>query len=243
VTGAAGGIGSAIVERFAREGAVVISVGRTLSKLERLRGDMAALGLATHILAIDCADFAAVEAGHARIERDHGPVDILINNCGQSARQRQRAFFESDPEVWEFLIGTNIRSTFNWSRMVAPSMRARRTGKIINISSESAIFGDPGLVDYAATKGAGLSFTRGLARELAPFGINVNAVSPGITRTPAIGGEGVPPEIVEKALAQVPRGKICEPEDIAGVTRFLASEDARAVVGQNIIVSGGRMMN
>jgi NAD(P)-dependent dehydrogenase (short-subunit alcohol dehydrogenase family) len=241
VTGAGGGIGSAISTRFASEGGLVVSVDKNVEWLGKLQDDMGTKGLKTELLPLDCSDYAAVGEACAKVEKDHGRVDVLINNCGQSARQKQTDFTDSDPEIWEWLIDTNLRPTLNWSRVAAPGMRARGFGKIVNVASESAIFGDPKLVDYAAVKGGVIGFTRGLARELAPFGINVNSVSPGVTRTRAV-IDGVPQHVVDAAMAQIPRGKMCEPEDMAAVIRFLASEDALGVVGQNIIVSGGRCM-
>ena len=241
VTGAAGGIGSAISTRFASEGAHVIAVDKNEEWLAILRDVMADKGLTTELLPLDCSDYDAVQKAHADIIAAHGRVDILINNCGQSARQKQTDFTDSDPAIWDFLIDTNLRTTLNWSRAVAPGMRERQSGKIVNIASESAIYGDPKLVDYAAVKGGVIGFTRGLARELAPFGINVNAVSPGVTRTRAV-IDGVPQHVVDAAMAQIPRGRMCEPEDMAAVIRFLASDDAVGIVGQNIIVSGGRTM-
>jgi acetoacetyl-CoA reductase/3-oxoacyl-[acyl-carrier protein] reductase len=241
VTGAAGGIGSAITTRFASEGGHVISVDKNQEWLDLLRDALSAKGLSTQLLPLDCSDYQAVQAANAAIEREHGRIDVLINNCGQSARQKQTDFTDSDPAIWDFLIDTNLRTTMNWSRAVAPGMRARQAGKIVNVASESAIYGDPKLVDYAAVKGGVIGLTRGLARELAPFGINVNAVSPGVTRTRAV-IDGVPQAVVDAAMAQIPRGRMCEPEDLAAVIRFLASDDAIGIVGQNIIVSGGRTM-
>jgi len=242
VTGAAGGIGSAISERFATEGAHVVSVDKNAKWLDLLCERLRAKGLDTQPLLLDCSDFDAVQEAARGLESEHGSIDVLVNNCGQSAREKQTDFTDSDPAIWEWLIDTNLRPTLNWSRAVAPGMRARGAGKIVNTASESAVYGDLKLVDYAAAKGGVVGFTHGLARELAPFGINVNAVSPGVTRTRAV-IDGVPQEIVDAAMAQIPRGKMCEPEDMAAVIRFLASEDARGIVGQNIIVSGGRTMN
>jgi len=241
VTGAAGGIGSAISERFASEGARVVSVDKNAEWLDLLDKRLQAKGLGTLKMILDCSDYDAVRQAADAIEREHGRIDVLVNNCGQSARERQSDFMSSEPEIWEWLINTNLRPTMNWSRAAAGGMKERRSGKIVNVASESAIFGDPKLVDYAAAKGGVIGFTRGLARELAPFGINVNAISPGVTRTRAV-IDGVPQEIVDAAMAQIPRGRMCEPEDMAAVIRFLASEEARGVVGQNIIVSGGRTM-
>jgi acetoacetyl-CoA reductase/3-oxoacyl-[acyl-carrier protein] reductase len=241
VTGAGGGIGSAISTRFAREGARVVSVDKNQAWLEDLKDSLASEGLTTQIMAVDCSDYAAVKSACEQIEKEHGRVDVLVNNCGQSAREKSDLFTDSDPAIWDFLIDTNLRTTMNWSRAVAPGMRERCAGKIVNVASESAVFGDPKLVEYGAAKAGVIGLTRGLARELAPYGININSVSPGITRTRAV-MDGVPQEVVDAALAQVPRRKICEPEDMAAVIRFLASDESIGIVGQNLIVSGGRVM-
>jgi len=241
VTGAAGGIGSAIVARFASEGAHVVCIDKNRGWLDALAARRVDGEGSIELAAVDCSDFAAVSNACAKVEASHGRIDVLVNNCGQSARERQTEFMESDPAIWDWLIDTNLRPTLNWTRAAAAGMQRRGAGKIVNVASESAIFGDAKLVDYAAAKGGVVGFTHGIARELAPFGINVNAVSPGVVRTRAI--EGVPRDVVDQAIAQIPRGKICEPEDIAAVIRFLASEDSRGIVGQNLVVSGGRTMN
>lgn len=240
VTGAAGGIGQAIVMRFAGEGGRVIAVDKNEDWLGELVTRATAQGYAVEPLPVDCSSFVAVSAAAATIAARFGEIDVLINNCGQSVREKSAEFTYSDPAIWDVLIDTNLRPTLNWTRVLAPGMRERGFGKIVNIASESAIYGDLKLVDYAAAKGGVIGFTRGIARELAPYGINVNAVSPGVTRTRAI--EAVPKDVVDAAIAQIPRGQICEPEDMAAVIRFLASHDAIGVVGQNIIVSGGRTM-
>jgi acetoacetyl-CoA reductase/3-oxoacyl-[acyl-carrier protein] reductase len=240
VTGAGGGIGQAICMRFGSEGAHVIGVDLKADWLEEIRGRMAEKGLKLQTMIVDCSDYKAVMSAHAALEKEHGRIDILINNCGQSAREKSAEFTDSEPEIWDFLINTNLRTTMNWSRAVAPGMRTRQAGKIVNVASESAVYGDPKLVEYAAAKSGVIGLTRGLGRELAPYGINVNAVSPGITRTRAI--RDIPKSILDQALVNVPRKKICEPEDMAAVIRFLASDDAVGIVGQNIIVSGGRCM-
>jgi acetoacetyl-CoA reductase/3-oxoacyl-[acyl-carrier protein] reductase len=240
VTGAGGGIGQAIAMRFASEGAHVVGVDYNAEWLDELRGRMAEKSHSFQSAVVDCIDYNAVMSAGAAIEKEHGRIDILINNCGQGGRERSGTFTDSQPDLWDFLINTNLRTTMNWSRAVAPGMRERKYGKIVNVASESAIYGDLKLVEYAGAKGGVIGFTRGLARELGPYGININAVSPGVTNTRAI--RDTPKEVVAAAIALIPRGRICEPEDMAAVIRFLASEDSLGVLGQNIIVSGGRCM-
>jgi NAD(P)-dependent dehydrogenase (short-subunit alcohol dehydrogenase family) len=123
---------------------------------------------------------------------------------------------------------------------VVPEMRERRRGKIINMSSESAFYGDVGLVDYCAAKMGVVGFTRSLARELAPFRINVNVVCPGAIRTRA--HDRLPPEVIDKVRSSVPMGYVAEPVDVGNVVAFLASEDARYITGQSILIDGGRWM-
>ena len=123
---------------------------------------------------------------------------------------------------------------------VVEEMRGRRSGRIINMSTESAFYGDVGFVDYAAAKMGVVGFTRSLARELAPFQINVNAVCPGAIRTRA--HDRLPKEVIDKVRNSVPMGYVAEPDDVAGVVAFLASDDARYITGQSILIDGGRWM-
>ncbi len=126
------------------------------------------------------------------------------------------------------------------TRLVVQEMRARRRGRIVNMSSESAFYGDVGFVDYAAAKMGVVGFTRSLARELAPFHVNVNAVCPGAIRTRA--HDRLPRAVIDKVRNSVPMGYVAEPEDVAGVVAFLASDDARYITGQSILIDGGRWM-
>ena len=119
-------------------------------------------------------------------------------------------------------------------------MRARGAGRIVNMSTESAFYGDVGMVDYAAAKMGVIGFTRSLARELAPFRVNVNAVAPGAIRTRA--HDRLPRDVIDKVRQSVPMGFVAEPEDVAGVVAFLVSDDARYVTGQTLLIDGGRWM-
>ncbi|MBX6374629.1 MAG: SDR family oxidoreductase, partial [Acetobacteraceae bacterium] len=191
-------------------------------------------------LTADLTQEGAVADAFARIARELGPLDILFNNVGQSARERSRQFHESEPETWRFVLNVSLMTTMLVSRQVVPGMRERRAGRIVNMSTESAFYGDVGMVDYAAAKMGVIGFTRSLARELAPFRVNVNAVAPGAIRTRA--HDRLPPEVIDKVRNSVPMGFVAEPEDVAGVVAFLASDDARYITGQTLLIDGGRWM-
>jgi NAD(P)-dependent dehydrogenase (short-subunit alcohol dehydrogenase family) len=191
-------------------------------------------------LVVDCTDRRAIEAGFGAIGAAFGRVDILFNNVGQSARERASEFWNSDPDVWEFVLRVSLRSAMLCTRQVVGEMRARGSGKIINMSSESAFYGDLGLVDYSAAKMGVIGFTRALARELAPFRVNVNAVAPGAIGTRA--HERLPPSVIDRIKASTPMGFIGTPEDVGHVVAFLASEDSRFITGQSLLIDGGRWM-
>lgn len=236
ITGAANGIGRATALRFAQEGASLLLLDIEAAPLaataELCRGHGASVDLA----AGDLTQRAVVENAFARA----GRIDILFNNVGQSARERAKPFHESDPDTWQFVLNVSLVTTMLVSRQVVPGMRERAAGRIINMSTESAFYGDLGMVDYAAAKMGVIGFTRSLARELAPFRVNVNAVAPGAIRTRA--HDRLPKEVIDKVRNSVPMGFVAEPEDVAGVVAFLASDDARYVTGQTLLIDGGRWM-
>ncbi|MBI4011337.1 MAG: SDR family oxidoreductase [Candidatus Rokubacteria bacterium] len=240
VTGAANGIGRASAIRMAREGADLAILDLERDALERAAAEIRACGRKALALEADCSSGEAVTRAFDAIGKSYGHVDVLFNNVGQSARERASEFWQSEPDTWRFVVGVSLFSTMLCTRQVVGQMRERRAGKIINMSSASAFFGDTGLVDYSAAKMGVVGFTRALARELAPFHVNVNAVCPGAIRTRA--HERLPPEVIDRIRYAVPMGYIAEPEDIAGVVAFLASEDSRYVTGQSILIDGGRWM-
>jgi NAD(P)-dependent dehydrogenase (short-subunit alcohol dehydrogenase family) len=240
VTGAANGIGRASALRLARDGADVAVIDLEADRLATLAAEIETLGRRALPVAIDCTDRAAVEAAFADIAAGFGRIDILFNNVGQSARERASEFWNSDPETWEFVLRVSLRTAMLASRQVVPAMRARRAGKIVNMSSESAFYGDTGLVDYSAAKMGVIGFTRALARELAPFRVNVNAVAPGAIGTRA--HERLPPSVIDRIKSSTPMGYIATPDDVAGVVAFLAGPDSGFITGQSLLIDGGRWM-
>jgi NAD(P)-dependent dehydrogenase (short-subunit alcohol dehydrogenase family) len=240
VSGAANGIGRASALRLAAEGADLMIADREDDALQAVARAIERQGRQALAIAADWTDGGAVRDAFAAARRRFGRVDILFNNVGQSARERASEFHRSEEGVWRFVIEVSLLATMRATREVVEEMRERRSGRIINMSTESAFYGDVGLVDYAAAKMGVVGFTRSLARELAPFQVNVNAVCPGAIRTRA--HERLPAEVIDRVRRSVPMGYVAEPEDVAGVVAFLASDDARYITGQSILIDGGRWM-
>ena len=240
VSGAANGIGRATALRFAREGAHLVLIDREEDTLTSVAEIIEQHGRRALPLVADWTDATAVRDAFAAARREFGRVDILFNNVGQSAREQASEFHLSQEETWRFVVEVSLLATMRATREVVDEMRARRSGRIVNMSSESAFYGDVGFVDYAAAKMGVVGFTRSLARELAPFQVNVNVVCPGAIRTRA--HDRLPKEVIDKVRSSVPMGYVAEPDDVAGVVAFLASDDARYVTGQSILIDGGRWM-
>ena len=237
VTGAANGIGAATARRFLAEGARVAVIDR---EADELRAAYAGCDR-ERLLAVhgDCTDGDQLAEFHRRAVARFGPVDVLFNNVGQSGRERAAPFAASQEEVWRFVLEVSLFTAMRMSRLIVPTMH-ERGGRIVNMSSDAAFVGDAGLADYAAAKMGIVGFTRALARELAPHGVTVNAVAPGAIRTRA--HDRLPPAVIERIKSTTPAGFIAEPEDVAGVVAFLASDEARYITGQTLLIDGGRWM-
>ena len=240
ITGGANGIGRATALRLARDGADIALLDRDAPGLQSVAADVRALGRRVEIHAIDCTGEAAVVAAFADINRALGRVDILFNNVGQGARENSREVVSADLKSLDFLLSVNLKTCVLCSRQVVAQMRERRSGKIINVTSEAAVNGVVRNWDYAAVKAGIIGFTRALAREMAPFQVTVNAIGPGATRTRAL--ELVPKDLMDKVIAGIPMQRIAEPEEIASVVSFFASDASSYVTGQTLLVNGGNWM-
>jgi NAD(P)-dependent dehydrogenase (short-subunit alcohol dehydrogenase family) len=240
VTGAANGIGRATALRFASEGASLALLDLEEDGLSMTAKKARDAGVEVLVITADCTDEAVIEAAFKRIYAEAGFVDILMNNVGQSARERASEFYASSSEVWRYVLNVSLMSTLISSRQVVPAMREAGRGKIVNVASNAGLAGEIGLSEYAAAKMGVIGFTRSLARELAPFKVNVNAVCPGVTKTRVL--DRISNEILEQIRQSIPLGFFAEPEDIAAAAAFLASDDSRYMTGQSVVVDGGRWM-
>ncbi len=232
VTGAGQGMGRAMVRRFAEEGAVVVAADINLDAArETIEGLAGGSALA---LACNVADSASVAAAMAAVVERFGRLDVLVNNAGVGSVD---AFLDTPDEHWQRVIGVNLTGTFLCSREAARLMhQSGEGGVIVNLSSTAAISGE-GPSHYCASKAGVMGLTRSLARELAPSQIRVNTIVPGPTNTPMMAG--IPDDWMQSMVKAIPLGRMCEPDEIAKVAAFLASDDASFITGQNIAVNGG----
>ncbi|HXE02474.1 MAG TPA: acetoacetyl-CoA reductase [Hyphomicrobium sp.] len=184
----------------------------------------------------DVSNYEATEKAVQQIAKDLGPIDVLVNNAGIT---RDGMFHKMTKQQWDEVIGTNLNGLFNVTRQVWEGMRARKFGRVINISSINGQKGQMGQVNYSASKAGDLGFTKALAQEGARAGITVNAICPGYIATEMV--KAVPKEVLEKnILPQIPVGRLGEPSEIARCVVFLASDDAGFVTGSTLTANGGQ---
>jgi 2-hydroxycyclohexanecarboxyl-CoA dehydrogenase len=241
VTGGGSGIGRAICDRLADEGACVVAADIDLGGAQTTVDTIRQRGKQALAVEMDVTDFARVTAAVAEVEKSHGPVDILVNCAGWD---RMQPFIQTTPDFWTRVIDINLRGAIHCTRAVLDSMIERQAGKIIFISSDAARVGSTGEAVYAACKGGVVSFAKSMARELARYRINVNVVCPGPTDTPLIEqlAEGGAARLVEALRRAIPFGRLANPEEIAPAVAFFASPDADFITGQVLSVSGGLTM-
>ena len=225
VTGGGRGIGAEIAASLARAGASV-----AVCDVEAPKAPAYGAGYVC-----DVRDQREVDAAHAAVERDLGPVDVLVNNAGVL---RVAKLGETTDEAWDAVIGVNLTGTFRWTRAVIDGMISRGFGRVISLASITALRGEPRTAAYAASKGGIVGFTRSLAREVAHRGVTVNAIAPGYvdteqTRATFQGDVGA------AVAAQVPMRRLGVPSDIAGAAVFLAGDGASYLTGQVITIDGG----
>ena len=236
VTGAYRGLGFAIARGLARAGARVVLNARRAEVIappvQKLRDE----GLPADSSLFDVTDAKAIDAAVAAIASEHGPVSILVNNAGI---QRRHPLVEFPDEEWEAIMATNLTGPYRISKAVLPAMIERRRGKIIHIASLMSELARPSVVPYTAAKGGIRQLTRGMAVELAPHNIQVNAIAPGYFATEMNRALLDDAKFTAWVKARTPAGRWGEPEEISGLAIFLASSAANYVTGQIVMIDGG----
>lgn len=236
VTGGARGIGKAIVERFAGEGAkMVFALDVNDSAFAELEAGKSNVRGAV----VNVSDTEGIQAFVEKVIGEFGRIDVLVNNAGIT---RDALIQKMSDDDWAAVIAVNLTGVFKMTRAVAPHMMNSGSGAIVSISSVVGLDGNIGQSNYAATKGAVVTMTKGWAREFARKGakVRVNSVSPGYTRTPMI--ETVPEKVLEPIIARTPLGRLAMPIDIANAVLFLCSDEAAFITGQVLRVDGGLVL-
>ena len=233
ITGAGSGIGAGAAQRFAREGASVVLVGRTPEKLEKVA---AQLPQGKHLV-VPCDVSSADEVQNLaqRVIDEYGRVDVLVNNAGVIVQGRIHEISLND---WETLMATDLNGVFYCTHYFMPEL-LKTKGNVVNISSVSGLGGDWGMSVYNAAKGAVTNFTRALAMDYGADGVRVNAICPGFTFTELTEDMKQNEPLLQKFYERIPLKRAGEPEDIADAIAFIASDDARYITGVNFPVDGG----
>ena len=235
VTGGSRGIGLAIARAMAEGGASVVIVARNGERAVAAAADLPGAGHAG--FACDVANSDQVAVTVASVKQTMGDVGILVNNAGIT---RDNILLRIKDEDWNDVINVNLKGTFNFIKALTRGMIKRRDGVIINVTSVVGLTGNAGQVNYAASKSGLLGLTKSVAKELASRNVRCNAIAPGYVATDLTAALGE--DRKERLLASIPLGRLAEPEDIAGVARFLAGPWARYITGQILAVDGGMVM-
>ena len=237
VTGGTGGIGTSIVKRLAAMGHRVATNSRDESRGREWQARMKDAGVDVAMAHGDVSSPEDAERLVRDIEQQLGPVEILVNNAGIT---RDSTFHKMTPQQWNDVICTNLNSCFNVTRPVIEGMRARKWGRIVQISSINGQKGQYGQANYAAAKAGMHGFTISLAQENAKFGVTVNTVSPGYIGTDMV--MAVPEEVRNKIVAQIPTGRLGTPDEIAYAVAFFVPDEAGWITGANLSANGGQYM-
>jgi len=239
VTGGMGGLGESICTKMADAGYQVVV---TYSPSNKTAPDwlevMKTRGYAFHAVPCDVGDFDSCAGAIAQVEKDVGPVDVLVNNAGIT---RDMTFKKMTKADWDAVIRTNLDSCFNMTKQVMDGMVERGWGRVINVSSVNGQKGAFGQTNYSAAKAGMHGFTKALSLEVARKGVTVNTISPGYIGTKMV--TAIPQDILDsKILPQIPLGRLGKPEEVAGLIIYLASDEAAFVTGANISINGGQHM-
>jgi len=236
VTGASRGIGAAIADTLAAQGAKVIGTATTEAGADAISDRMAAIGGVGKVLNV--TDGAAVEALIESITAEFGTISILVNNAGIT---RDQLLMRMKDEDWSAILDTNLSSVFRTSKAVMRSMMKARKGRIINIASVIGVTGNAGQANYAAAKAGIIGFSKSIAKEVGSRGITVNVIAPGFIETDMT--QALPEAQKELMMGQIALGRFGSPQDIADAVAFLASPAAAYITGQTLHVNGGMYMS
>ncbi len=241
VTGSGRGIGAAIAKRLAKDGFNIVINEVSKEALDsygvKTVEECRAFGVKSESFAADVSDYAQCESMVKWVKENFGTIDVLVNNAGIT---RDGLIVRMDEDVYDLVIKVNQKSVFNMTKLAGAVMMRQKSGRIVNIASVAGLYGNPGQINYSASKGAIIAMTKTTAKELGSRGITCNAVAPGFISTPMT--DALSDEQKEAIFKQIAMRKYGTPEDIAGVVSFLCGEDSSYVTGQVIEISGGLSM-
>lgn len=238
VTGGMGGIGTAICQRLAKDGYTVIAGCSPNRNAQEWLDAQKELGFEFHASAADVTDWDSTVAAFEQVKEQFGGVDVLVNNAGIT---RDGTFRRMTADDWRAVMDTNLNSLFNVSKQVVDGMTTKGWGRIINISSVNGQKGQFGQTNYSTAKAGMHGFTMALAQEVASKGVTVNTVSPGYIGTDMV--RAIREDVLEKIVATIPVGRLGQPEEIASMVAWLASDDAGFATGADFSVNGGLHMS
>lgn len=241
ITGSSRGIGAAIAKRLAKDGCNIVINDVSQEVLDAAGAEVAeacrAFGVKAECYAADVSDYAQCEAMVKWAKEEFGSIDILVNNAGIT---RDGLMVRMDEEIYDLVIRINQKSVFNMTKLCGAVMMRQKGGRIVNLASVAGLYGNPGQINYSASKGAVIAMTKTTAKELGSRGITCNAVAPGFIQTPMT--DKLTDEQKAAMLQMIAMKRYGQPEEVAGVVSFLCSDDASYVTGQVVEISGGLSM-
>ena len=237
VTGATRGIGKAIASKLGQQGAIVIGTATSDAGADSITAYLQEQGITGRGMKLNVSDSDSIESVMKAIAEEYGTVSVLVNNAGIT---RDNLMMRMKEDEWDDTINTNLKSVYRLSKQVMRGMMKARSGRIINITSVVGVSGNAGQANYAASKAGVIGFTKSLAQEIASRGITVNAIAPGFIQTDMT--DALSDEQKEKMSANIPAGKLGQPDDIASAVVFLAADESAYITGTTMHVNGGMYM-